>query len=331
MNILFIGGSGNISYPCAARCVATGHSVTCLTRGKSPIPSGCTALIADYRDYRPLSRAVGDRRFDAIVNFLAYSPSDLKRDYELFGGKTGQHIFISSATVYRKPHQHLPLTEVCELGNPFSEYARNKQACEEYLRGVWHPTFFPGTIIRPSHTFGNTWIPSPLNGSADFTVAARIRSSKPVVVHGDGQTRWALTPANDFAVALERVIGNARSIGEAFHITSDETLTWNEITAAIGSALGVAPRIVHIPIDFLCEQTPELSDKLKGDKAEEGVFDNSKIKALAPGFTCRPFAKAIAESVAWFDTDPNRKTVNPAQNDLIETWIRSWEQTRRGC
>lgn len=325
MKVLVIGGSGNISSDVAAALQARGDEVTVVTRGKTALPRGVRHRKADRRDAKACREALASFRGDAVINFLGFSPGDCELDFEVLRGRIGQYIFISSATVYQKPHSRLPLTEATSLGNPFSDYAQGKIACEKFLESV-HGSDFPVTIVRPSHTFGRQWIPSPLNGS-DYTVAARITAGKPIIVHDDGRSLWTLTAAADFAAGLVGLVGHAKAAGEAFHITSDQVLTWNCIYFEIGLALGRAPHMVHIPSRFLADQWPEARAKLLGDKSEPGVFDNTKIKCFLPEFECRhTFRRAIRESVAWFQEDVSRMTVNTQQDRLIDDLLRAWQQ-----
>lgn len=319
MKILVVGGTGNISTEVVAELLGRGHDVTLVTRGTKPVPTDCGHIIADVSDKAAYSAAVRDWRGDVVINFLAYVPRDCQADHDIFRGRIAQYVFISSATVYRKPHETLPLTENSPRGNDYSEYARNKIACEDYL-SVVAGGVFPTTVVRPSHTFGQTWIPSPLS-SADWTVSARILAGKPIVVHGDGQSLWTLTAASDFAAGLAGLLGRTDTLDEAFHITSDQPLTWNCIYQELGRALGVEPQIVHVPTRTLVEHYPQAEAKLLGDKAEHGVFDNAKIKRFVPDFTCRKtFRDAISESVAWFRADPARCRVNPERDALLDAW-----------
>lgn len=324
MKVLVIGGTGNISAETVAALVARGDKVTVLTRGKTPLPHGVRHLCVDRTDTAACREALASFCGDAVINFLGFSHDDCELDFDALRGRIGQYVFISSATVYEKPHKQLPLTEETPLGNPFSPYAQGKIACEKFLGNVHGPDF-PVTIVRPSHTFGRQWIPSPLNGS-DYTVAARITSGKPIIVHDNGRTLWTLTAAADFAAGLVGLVGHGKAAGETFQLTSDQVLTWNCIYFEIGMALGRAPHMVHIPSHFLGEQWPEARAKLLGDKSEPGVFDNTKIKCFLPEFECRyTFRTAIRESVAWFQEDASRMAVNPEQDHRIDELLRAWQ------
>jgi len=328
MDILFIGGTGNISADCAALLLARGHHVSLLTRGKTPVPAGYEAITADHADAAAMRAALGSRRFDAVVNFIGYDVPDVRLDAELFRGRTGQYVFISTTVVYRKPPTRLPVTEADPLGNAFSAYGRKKHACEDFLR-EHAGADFPITIVRPSHTYSRRWIPNPVT-SVGYTVAARMEQGRPVFIHDDGQGLWTLTASEDFAVGLAGLLGHPAAIGETFQITSDEVLTWNQILAETSRALGVsAPAIVHIPTDFISQVEPIMNDKLKGDKAHPGVFDNAKIKRVVPEFACRTsFREGIGRAVAWFREDAARRQVNPQIDAIFDQVVAAWQ--RRG-
>jgi nucleoside-diphosphate-sugar epimerase len=325
MKILFLGGTGNISADCAALLHERGHEILVLSRGRSPVPLQYRTIRADRRDRQGLREGLKDLEPEVVLNFLGYELEDVEIDYELFGGRVSQYVFISSATVYAKPPVRLPLTESSALGNPVWDYAQKKLACERWLQGRWAETGFPVTIVRPSHTYSKRWIPNPASSSS-FTFAARLERGKPVFVPDDGQNPWTLTSAADFAIGLAGLVGNPQALGESFHITSDEVLTWNQICAEIAAALGVkSPQIEKIPADFICQVAPRLTGSLKGDKAHPGVFDNSKIKRYVPGFECRkPFGAGVRESVAWLREHPAQQNLDPQVESLIEDVIAQW-------
>jgi len=328
MNILLLGGTGNISAECAALLHERGHEVTLLSRGRRPTPPGWRALQADRQDLPAMRAALKGLAPDVVVNFLGYERSDVELDFELFHDAVRQYVFISSASVYAKPPPRLPLTEEAPLGNPWWDYALKKLACEQWLRQRWQEAGFPVTIVRPSHTYSKRWVPNALS-SASYTFAARLEQGKPVFVHDDGQTPWTLTASADFAVGLAGLLGRSDTLGEAFHITSDEVLTWNRIYAEIADALGAPPpEIVQVPTDFICQVAPRLTGTLKGDKAHPGVFDNSKIKRFVPEFHCRkPFRAGVRESVAWLRAHPDQQHLNPQLDVEIETVIAAWRAT----
>ena len=328
MRILFIGGTGNISLDCTVAAVEKGYELFHLNRGSHPqwAPAGVTTLQADIRDPRQTKKAVKGMHFDSVVNWIAFLPEHVEQDIQVFAGIADQYVFISSASVYRKPPTHWVITESTPLANPFWQYSRDKIACEERLREAHAQTGFPVTIVRPSHTYGGTWIPTSF-GSRDFTVPNRMLSGKEIIVHGDGQSLWTLTHSRDFAKGFIGILGNPHALGEAFHITSDEALTWDRIHILIARELGVEPRIVHLPSDFIHRFSPEKGGSLLGDKAYSTVFDNTKIRRLVPGF--RPtisFEVGIRESVAWYEAHPDARIVSAETDAEIEKILTAWKK-----
>lgn len=327
MNVLFIGGTGNISSEVADQLLKQGHSITVANTGKHPVPLLYKHIILDSTDPQSCKSNLENETPDIVIDFFAFVPDHLKTMYEIFKGKIKQFIFISSATVYEKPHKQLPITESTPLCNPYWPYAQNKIACEEYLNSI-HSSDFPITIVRPSHTFGRTWIPSALFGQ-DFTISSRILQGKPIIVHDRGESLWTLTAASDFAIGLCGLVGNSAAIGESFHITSDEALTWNKIYEILGQTLGRDPVITYIPTDFLNKIYPDSIGPLKGDKADHGVFDNSKIKSIVPGFQCKKtFKNAIRESIEWFQQDTARMQIDEKQDKFIDLLISQWNNRK---
>ena len=328
MRILFIGGTGNISSECTRAVVEKGHELFHLNRGsrQDEAPADVTTLQADIRDLHQTKKVLKGLRFDSVVNWIAFLPEHVDQDIDLFSGATDQYVFISSASVYQKPPQHRIVTESTPLANPYWQYSRDKIACEERLHSAYAKTGFPVTIVRPSHTYGHTWIPTSM-GSRDFTVPQRMLSGKEIIVHGDGQSIWTLTHSKDFARGFIGLLGNSRAVGEAFHITSDEALTWDTIHTTIARELGVQARIVHIPSDFIARFSPEKGGSLLGDKAYSTVFDNAKIKRLVPDFRASvDFATGIRESVAWFDAHPDARIVDSNTEALIERLLAAWRE-----
>lgn len=329
MRILIIGGTGNLSEECAALLHGNGHELTVITRGQRAVPGQYQCVQTDRRDVSAMRAALGAGQYDAVLNFLGFDLEDVQLDFELFRGRLGQYIFISSATVYTKPFLKLPLTEEAPVGNDLWDYARKKLECERWLQRQQADDGFPVTIVRPSHTFGRRWIPNPVSSSS-YTFAARIEQGRPVFMPDDGNNPWTLTAASDFAAAVAGLVGNPRAVGEVFHITSDEALPWNRIYAEIAEALGVAaPQVIHIPTDFICDVAPSLTGPLQGDKTHPGVFDNGKIKRFVPGWRCRKCLRdALAESVVWLRAHPEARTVDPELDALIERVIAAWRRRR---
>ncbi len=326
MKVLFLGGTGNISSACARLLYERGHQVQIITRGVSEVPRHLQALVADRKDSASMRTAAQAARPEVVINFLGFELPEVMLDFELFRGMARQYIFISSATVYAKPPPRLPIREDTPLGNPWWEYALKKQACEQWLLDQWKEHQFPVTIVRPSHTYSERWIPNPLSSSS-YTFARRLERGQPVFVPDQGENPWTLTASADFAIGLAGLVGNPAAIGEAFHITSDEVLTWNQIVTEIAAALSAPqPKIVKIPTDFICQVAPQMTGSLKGDKAHPGVFDNSKIKRFVPDFRCHTsFAVGVRESVRWLRAHPDRQNLKPDLDALCEQVISAWD------
>jgi nucleoside-diphosphate-sugar epimerase len=327
MRILFLGGTGNISAECAAMLHERGHEILILSRGRNAVPAGYRAIVADRKDAAAMRAGLKGVQPEVVLNFLGYELSDVQVDYKLFNGGVRQYVFISSTVIYEKPPRRLPLTEDGPVGNAWWDYAQKKLLCEQWLRRRHEEAGFPVTIVRPSHTYSKGWIPNPVS-SGSYTFAARLEQGKRVFVHDDGESRWTLTTAADFAVGLAGLVGKTEAVGEAFHITSDEVLTWNQIYTEIAAALGVtAPQVVKVPTDFICQVAPQMTGTLKGDKAHPGVFDNSKIKRFVPEFHCRtPFRVGVRESVRWLREHPEQQNLKPEVDEMIEKVIEAWEK-----
>ncbi len=319
MKVLFIGGTGNISTSVSRLCIQRGIDLYLVNRGsrKISIP-GSKVIIGDIAREDKLMSDLANHQWDAVVDWIAFTVQDLERDLRLFKGKTRQFIFISSASAYQKPLSHPIVTESTPLANPFWQYSRDKIACEERLNRAYREEGFPVTIVRPSLTY-DTVIPLPIGGWTEYTVVDRMKKGKEVIIHGDGTSLWTVTHAEDFAKGFVGLIGHQQAIGQSFHITSDEILTWNQIYQAVAEAAGCEPKAVHIASDFLAKQDPSLVGSLIGDKSVSVVFDNSKIKRFVPEFCATiPFAQGINRTLAWFEADPARMVVRPETNALMD-------------
>jgi nucleoside-diphosphate-sugar epimerase len=329
LRVLFLGGTGVISSAASGAAIARGMRLTTLNRGKTdlrPAPAGAKTLTADLRDEDSVRKALGRRRFDVVVDFVAFTPEHVQRDIELFEGRTGHYVFISSTSVYQKPPLRLPITESTPLRNPFWQYARDKIACEELLVTAYRERGFPMTIVRPAHTYDATTV--PLTGG--WTALERMRRGAPVVVPGDGTSLWTLMHSRDFAEALVGLLGNPQAIGDSVHITSDEVLTWDQITRYLAEAAGVKPEIVHITSDTIAAADPELGARLLGNRSHSTIFDNSKIKALVPGFMARtPFSTGAQEVVEWYAAHPERQTADRDLGALFDRLVEASRFTSR--
>ena len=326
MKVLFIGGTGKISSACTPLAADRGFEMYLLNRGQTnrPVPPGVTVLNGDIRDRASATAALAGHTFDVVVDWIAFTPEQVETDLALFKGRVGQYIFISSASAYQTPPASLPATESTPLDNPYWLYSRNKIACEELLLREYRDTKFPMTIVRPSHTYDKTLF--PFNGG--YTTIHRMRQGKPVVIHGDGTSLWTMTHHTDFAKGFVGLMGNSRAIGDAFHITSDEWLNWNQIYEIFARAAGVAnPTYVHIPSDLINAYDPILGAGLLGDKTNSMIFDNSKIKRLVPDFICTtPLSRGAEEVMVWYDADPARQVVDQALDQLYDRMLAAYQK-----
>ncbi|SER20838.1 SDR family oxidoreductase [Arthrobacter sp. OV608] len=324
-SILFIGGTGVISAAAAQRAAALGHRLTILNRGRStrPVPEGVETLSADVRDASAVREALAGREFDAVADFITYTPDQAKASLDLFAGRTGQYVFISSASAYQKPPTRLPIRESTPLKNPFWQYSRDKIACEELLFQAYREQDFPLTVIRPSHTYDRTKI-AMVGGWTDIH---RMRAGLPVMVHGDGTSLWTLTHSKDFAKAFVGLLGRPQAVGESYTITSDEYLPWNQIYQLFARAAGVPePELVHVASETIAAHSEELGPNLLGDRSHSVIFDNTKIKSLVPDYCATiPFADGAREIVDWYDHNPDLQVVDQTFMDLSDRltgWAR---------
>jgi nucleoside-diphosphate-sugar epimerase len=328
MKLLFIGGTGLISSACSELAIQRGHELFLLNRSESkkyPAPKGATVLQADiYNSPSHVGELIKGHHFDAVVDFIAFAPNDIERDINLFRNKTNQFVFISSASAYQKPIKNYLITEETPLENPYWEYSRNKIACENFLMSEYKSNKFPVTIIRPSHTYGLSQIPF-IYGSWQhpWTLVNRMKQNKPVIIPGDGTSLWVLTWNEDFAVGLIGLLGNPKAIGEAFQITSDEVLSWNQIYNEAYQVLGVERNVVYIPSDFIAKFDEHAIGSLIGDKSNSVVFDNSKIKKFVPEYNCKvKWSEGVRRSLTWFESHPEFQTID---HDAEKMWDRILE------
>ncbi|WP_330364012.1 NAD-dependent epimerase/dehydratase family protein [Butyrivibrio sp. MC2013] len=306
IKVLIIGGSGTISSGIVKHLSAIAdYDVYVLNRGNRSdvIPSNVHILKADINDEAEANKALGNLYFDSVCDFICFTVRDAERHYKLFKGRTGQFMFTSSASAYHKPSRNYIITEGTSLANPYWEYSRNKKACEEFFMEKYCSEGFPVTIIRPSHTYDERSVPVGVHGNnGSYQVIKRIMEEKPVIIHGDGSSLWALTHNSDFAVGYTGLIANDHAIGEAFQITGDEILSWDQIHRTICDALNKPFIPFHVSSDFLAEagqsEGYDLRGALTGDKAASVVFDNSKLKSLVPDMKTRvPFKVGVRRSL----------------------------------
>lgn len=335
MKVLFIGGTGLISTACTKLAVERGIEMYLLNRGQSrtdQVPPEATVLAANARDRDSVARAIEGQEFDVVVDWIAFTPDHVEQDIAIFGGMVDQYIFISSASAYQKPPSDYLITESTPLRNPHWQYSRDKAACEERLLREYRENGFPFTVVRPSLTFGPSMIPLCVGSwNMPWTIVDRMRRGKRIIVPGDGTSLWQITWNGDFAKGLVGLLGNQRAIGHAFHITTDEVLTWNQAYQEVGRAAGVEPDIIHIPTDLIAAHAPAEEGNLWGDKSWSVVLDNSKIKRFVPGFCATTtFALGVRRSIEWFEADAERQQIDEEANttwdEIIENYLRAWPQ-----
>jgi nucleoside-diphosphate-sugar epimerase len=335
MKVLFIGGSGIISTACTELAVKRGMELTLVNRGqhKASLPAAAKSVAVDVHDVAAAQKALGNTSYDVVVDWVAYTPEDIERDLQLFRGRTRQFIFISSASAYQKPGTHYLITESTPLGNPHWDYSRNKIACEERLMKACREEGFPVTIVRPSLTYGDTQIPLITNSWENpYTIVDRMLKNKQVVVPGDGTSLWVITHNTDFAKGFVGLFGHPQAIGHAFHITSEEALTWDQYYRITAAALGVEPNIIHIPSDFVIACWPDQEGSLIGDKSVSVVFDNTKIKRFVPDYCCTTrFDEGIRKTLAWFQADSKRQVIDEIENAMWDKIIDVYEKGLNGA
>ena len=324
MKVLFIGGTGNISTPSSRLALLMGMDLYHLNRGTSKVKiKGVKTILGDIdqpNDWQELKT----HQWDVVVNWIAFTPTDIDRDIKLFKGRTKQYIFISSASCYQTPLRYPIITESTPLCNNLWDYSQDKIRCEDRLMQAYREEGFPITIVRPSYTY-DTVIPIAIGGFKEFTTADRILKGKEIIVHGDGTSLWTVTHSDDFANGFVGLLGLSQAIGHAFHITSDEILSWNMIYTILAESLGREAKMVHIASDFICKIEPSFTGTLLADKAESVIFDNTKIKTFVPGFKATiPFAIGIKRTLQWLDEVPGRKIINPEKNAKIERVLKAY-------
>lgn len=329
MRVLFIGGTGVISTEVSKLAVEKGLDLYLFNRNSHSefVPEGARVIKGDIRDRESAAAILKNYDFDAVVDWVAFTREHVEQDIGLFRGKTGQYIFISSASAYQKPAQSYLITEKTPLDNPYWEYSRNKIECENLLYDEYRKNGFPITIVRPSHTYSVTSIPAVFNSKTSrWSIVERMKRGKKIIVPGDGTSLWVLTHSSDFAKAFVGLLGNPKAIGEAFQITSDEVLNWNRITNLVGEAVGIKPEIVHMSTDFITACLPERKGELYGDKIESVCFDNSKIKALVPEYKAtKPFSEGIKESIEWYQKHPEHMWMDEAWDRTCDRLIAAHE------
>lgn len=330
MKALFIGGTGTISTAISALCVAQGWDLYLLNRGNRSefVPQGAHLITADINNLEEVEEKLQDMTFDVVADFIAFTKEHVLRDVKLFEGRCAQYLFISSASAYQKPPASPVITESTPLANPYWEYSRNKIVCEQKLMKAYRKTGFPVTIVRPSHTYGDTAVPLGVHGrQGTFSVVERIRLGKPVIIHGDGTSLWTMTHNTDFAKAFLGLMGNVHAIGETYQITSDESLTWNQIYQAVAQALSVELHPVHIATDVLAALSKDYYGGLTGDKSNSVLFDNTKIKRAVPGFTATVrFDQGVRKTLDYVYSHPECRKPDPDFDAWTDAVIAAYNE-----
>ncbi len=338
MKALFIGGTGTISMGIVRRLSEDPlWEIYLLNRGNrnAEVPANVKQITGDINNEEDIRAKLDGMEFDVVSDFIAFDVKAVERDYRLFNGRTKQYIFISSASAYNKPAAHHVITEGTTLANPYWEYSRNKIACEEYLLGKYREEGFPVTIVRPSHTYDERNIPLGVHGNKGFyQVITRMQQGKPVIIQGDGSSLWALTFNRDFAVGFTGLMGNRHAIGEAFQITGDEILSWDQIYRTIADALGVELKPYHVSSDFLSEVGVkygyDFSGSLLGDKSVSVIFDNSKLKRLVPQMTTTiPFHKGVRIALEYVLAHPEKYEEDPEFDAFCDKVIEALEAAKK--
>jgi nucleoside-diphosphate-sugar epimerase len=333
MKALIIGGTGVISSYVVPLALEKGWELTLCNRGKSG-EGHCETLLCDAHDPAALAAALNGRSFDVVADFIGFTPEQVRDKIRVFEGRTAQYLYISSTATYERPVRSLFANESTPQKNPFWQYARDKIACEGILTEAWRERDFPMAIVRPAHTYGGFYIPTPVSWglSAYWTLADRMLRGRPILLPGDGTSVWTLTHASDFAKGFVRLMGNPAATGQAFHITSDEVLNWNRITQATAAALGVEANIVHATAAAIerLHPDPGKAGGILGDKADGYIFDNAKIKAFVPGFCAAvPFWEGIRGIVAHYNRHPERKIVDDTYNVRIDNALHNLHGVNR--
>jgi len=330
--VLYVGGTGTISHSCVLASVARGQDVYVLNRGRTssrrPLPPEATVLTADVRDPASVRETLGDRRFDAVVDFLTFDAAQARLAVDTYGGRTAQYVFVSSASVYHKPVLRVPIVESTPRRNPFTAYSRDKIDAEDAFMAAWRDEGFPVTVVRPSHTYDDIHPPLP----GEWTVVDRLCRGDEVVVPGDGTSLWTLTHAADLAAGLVGLLGHPFTIGEAFHITSDEAYTWDQIYETVAAAAGTTARLVHVPSEMLSLAAPDWfwSELILGDLRYTALFDNTKIRRYVPSFAPRVTLPEVAPRwLEWRAAHPDATRPDPVVDAVLDRLAGGYDEARK--
>lgn len=337
---LFIGGTGTISTAITEALAAGGEwELYILNRGtrSSVVPAGVHVITADINDEAAVAEKLSGMSFDCVCDFIGFLPEHVERDWRLFKGRTRQYMYISSASAYEKPVVSPYISEGTSLANPYWQYSRDKIACEDFLMRKYREEGFPVTIIRPSHTYGDRSVPVGIHGTnGSWQVLSRMLQGKPVIIHGDGTTLWTMTHNTDFAKGFIGLMGNPHAIGTAFQITSDESLTWNQIYQCVADALGVELKPYYVSAHWIASLGYyDMTGNLLGDKACTVIFDCTKLKTAVPGFAATVrFEQGVRRTVEYVLSHPECRKPDPEFDAWCDRIIEVQEEARKkmtGC
>lgn len=333
MKALFIGGTGTISMAITRLLIEKNWDLYIINRGNrnSNLPKGVTTITVDINDEQAVAEKIKDMTFDVVCDFIGFVPSQVERDYRLFCDKTKQFMYISSASAYQKLPSNYIITEGTPLANPYWQYSRDKIECEAFLMKMYREHNFPVTIIRPSHTYDERSVPLGVHGqNGSFQVIKRMMEGKPVIIHGDGTSLWTMTHNSDFAKGFVGLMGNIHAIGEVFQITSDETLTWNQIYKTIADCLGVAFKPYYVASDFLATVSNyDYYGSLLGDKSNSVVFDNTKLKKAVPEFSVTlRFDQGVKQTIDYVLSHPECQIEDRAFDVWCDRVIQALERAK---
>ena len=334
MRVLFIGGTGQISSAIVRKLLRENNEVWLINRGNRNAPEGAHQIVSDINDEEKIREAIKDLTFDAVCEFIGFTVKDVERDFRLFDGKTKQYIYTSSASAYNKPAPNYVITEGTGLANPYWQYSRDKIACEDFLMKMYREEGFPVTIVRPSHTYDEKHVPLGIHGKNGFYQnILRMQAGKPVIIHGDGTSLWHVTFNEDFAIGYTGLIGNRHAFGEAFQITGDEVLTWNQMYQTVADALGVELKAYHVASDLLISAGEnygfDFKGGLLGDKSVSVVFDNSKLKRLVPEMSTHvPYHKGVRIALDYIAAHPDEYHEDPEFDQWCDKVINALDSLK---
>lgn len=332
---LFIGGTGTISMA-ITRSLAQNPEwqLYLINRGNrsDDVPANVIVINADINDEAVVAEKIKDLHFDTVCDFIGFVPEHVERDYRLFRQHTDQYMYISSASAYQKPSSGYVMTEGTTMANPYWDYSRNKIACEEVLMHRFRDDNFPVTIIRPSHTYDERQVPLGVHGDkGSWQVLRRMLDGKPVIIHGDGTSLWTVTYNSDFAKGFVGLMANSHAVGGVFQITSDETLSWNQIYESVARALGVKLIPYYVSSDFLASVDKwNFRGALLGDKAVSVVFDNSRLKSAVPGFKATVnFDEGVRRTIEYILSHPECQVEDAEFDEWCDKVIASLEDAKK--